>query len=131
SFAYGYGVVVVQGVSMEPTFHNGQVLLMRRTHWPSAPLQYGDTVIFRQGDSFLVKRIAGLPGDPAPGLDDLTEPGTTPVMCPASVGAPGTRPLPHVPKGYLYVLGDNRPSSEDSRDFGPIRASAVVGRIVR
>src|SRR5438128_2603730 len=80
-YGYRFGLVRVEGTSMEPTFHNGQWLLMRRTHGPSPPLHCGEVVIFRLGGDFLVKRIAGLPGDLAPGEDDLTEPGVSPASC--------------------------------------------------
>ncbi len=81
-------------------------------------------------DRDFIKRVVGTPGDritceqgklvrngrvvPEPYL----APGTTTENC-----TPTT-----VPKGKLYVMGDNRNNSEDSRTFGPVDRSSVVGR---
>jgi signal peptidase I len=77
-----------------------------------------------------IKRVIGVPGDRISCRDGKVyrngqaleepylEPGTPTENC---------RPLT-VPAGKLYVLGDNRTNSEDSRIFGPIDRSSVVGR---
>src|SRR6266540_6756640 len=64
-FFYAFRLVRVQGHSMDPTFHNGQWLLVRRNNWPSPPLRVGDVVVFRMDRDILVKRIAALGGQPA------------------------------------------------------------------
>jgi len=79
-----------------------------------------------------VKRVIGLPGERVAGrggslfIDDrrLVEP-YLPVGLATDDFAEVT-----VPKGELFVLGDNRGSSFDSRRFGPIERSSVVGRAV-
>ncbi len=79
-----------------------------------------------------VKRVIGLPGERVAGrggnlfVDDrrLVEPYLPPGLA--------TEDFPEVavPEGELFVLGDNRGSSFDSRRFGPIERSSVVGRAV-
>jgi signal peptidase I len=92
-------------------------------------------VIFRLGEAFLVKRVARLPGDPVQEESVLTVRGVARSGYPSlgrAADAPPTslRSCPRVPNGHVYVLGDNSAVSEDSRHFGPVRAAAVVGRIV-
>jgi len=79
-----------------------------------------------------VKRVIGLPGEQVAGrggglyVDDhlLVEP-----YLPAGLRTEDFGPVA-VPAGSLFVMGDNRGSSFDSRRFGPIAASSVVGRAV-
>src|SRR5437763_13620336 len=65
-FGYGFRLVRVEGHSMDPTYYDGQWLLVRRPNWPSPPLQVGDVVVFRLDHDLLVKRVAALPGQEIP-----------------------------------------------------------------
>src|ERR1051326_4380202 len=69
-YNYSFRLVRVTGPSMEPTFTNGELVLMRRTNWPDAPVKVGDIIVFRQEGDTLIKRVAALPGDLAP-VEDL------------------------------------------------------------
>ena len=81
-------------------------------------------------DRDFIKRVVGLPGDTIncrdgqlyrngqPVQEDYLDPGTETQSC--------TRTT--VGRGELYVMGDNRGNSQDSRVFGPIKQSDVVGR---
>jgi signal peptidase I len=79
-----------------------------------------------------IKRIVGLPGETVQGRDghvfvngrELVEP----YLPPATVTS--DFPAVVVPKGDLWVMGDNRTNSSDSRVFGAIRESSVVGRAI-
>lgn len=128
-FSYGFRMARVRGESMTPTYYDGQWLLVRRMDWPAPPLQDGDVIVFRLGRDLLVKRIAAVPGQPMPDAepywprrpwgDHLGQAG-------AELAGP-----PVVPTGYLYVLGDNAAVSDDSRSFGPVPMTAVLGRVLR
>ncbi len=80
----------------------------------------------------LIKRVVALPGETVEARDGevyvdgrrLIEPYLPPGTVTANL-APTT-----VPGGHLYVLGDNRSNSTDSRVFGPIRRDLVVGRAI-
>jgi signal peptidase I len=79
-----------------------------------------------------IKRIIGLPGETVQGKDghvfingqELVEPYLPPGTTTSDFG-----PIT-VPKGGLWVMGDNRSNSSDSRVFGPIRRNTVVGRAI-
>jgi len=96
---------VVKGKSMEPTFHDGQVILVGKGGLLFGPLKRGDVVVFTREGQLLVKRVVALPYETAPD---------------------GTR----VPANHIYVVGDNLEVSEDSRTFGPIPLSSVIGKVL-
>jgi signal peptidase I len=109
-------LVTVRGVSMEPTLHAGDRLLVRRAGLPA--VGRGEIVVIAgrrdpadPTAAMLVKRAVALPGDPVP----------------AGVPGAGGR----VPPGRLVVLGDNAARSHDSRALGPLPGGALVGLVVR
>ncbi len=91
----------------------------------------GDTVAIRDGRLVLNGQVAARRADPA-GPDRFIE--TIPYGASFAILATGqqielnTMPPAQVPAGYLFVLGDNRDNSLDSRSLGFIRAADVVGR---
>lgn len=130
-FFYAFRIARVEGHSMHPTFRDGQWLLVRRHNWPSPPLRVGDIVVFRLEDDTLVKRIAAMGGQLVPEMRPM-------IVYFPSHQRPGhwdaavvpSAPL-RVPPGQLYVLGDNPAASDDSRNFGPVPVSALLGRVLR
>jgi signal peptidase I len=131
-FVYGFRMARVQGHSMEPTFHPGRWLLVRRLNWPSPPLRVGEVIVFKKDGEELVKRIVALPGERPPYDSEEAL---------ALAQSMARDEVPHflekarglaapVPPGQLYVVGDNLPVSDDSRAFGPIPQSTVLGRVL-
>lgn len=126
----------VEGHSMDPNLHNGQYLVVDKLsyHLPESwrPPRRGDVIVFvpptQPGRDF-VKRIIGLPGDTVEIRhgdvyinDDLL---------PNTFGAnldKSSMEVQMVPDGYLFVLGDNRPNSNDSRNWGMLEKKNVVGK---
>jgi signal peptidase I len=147
AFAFGLRAWVVQpfwipSASMEPTLHgcpgcNADRLLVDKLSYHLHAVHRGDVVVFSRPpkvpstDADLVKRVIGLPGESvrASGgivyIDNraLTEPYVAPDCHGTSNFGPTT-----VPSGDVFVMGDNRCDSEDSRFFGPIPKSTIVGR---
>ena len=129
-----FSSAVVDGESMRPTLDNGDYLLI--THGAKS-LQRGDIIVTgvleKAGPVELVKRVIALPGDTVEIRDDAAyvngaaEPSRGQLVVPRfSV----SRTPYVVPDGYIYVMGDNRPVSEDSRYLGPVPLSGLKGRAV-
>ena len=134
----------VEGSSMEATVLPGQYVLIDKLtpHW--APYARGDIVVLTSplnagsnGVPF-IKRVIGLPGDDVQ-LRDGTVSVNGAALDEAYLFAAGgvrqaTEPAPGgasewvVPQGDLLVMGDHRQVSDDSRTFGPIAISKVIGR---
>jgi signal peptidase I len=120
--------MLVKGGSMRPTLRPGQRIAVAPL---DRPPRRGDLVVLRRprGDLEVVKRVVGLPGERvrlAAGrleVDGLTVP--EPYLAGA---ASGDLDLELGPAQYL-VLGDHRAASTDGRDFGPVAADALVGRV--
>jgi signal peptidase I len=145
-----YRLPQVDGQSMEPQLTGGEHVLIDtlafdfRVANPTAPdrpivefrlhpIARGDLVAFEHGAGddrrILLKRVIGLAGDSV-----ATVHGTVFVN---GVATDGIADPSHdredlapvaVPAGSIYVLGDNRAQSDDSRAFGPVPVESVIGR---
>jgi signal peptidase I len=127
--------VRISSSSMQPTLHRGDVVLVDRVRTKPSQLRRGDLVTFEHpitGERTL-KRLAALPGDEVVVHDavlrvngKLVE--ESYVDVPRRVPAVAVSVV--VPAGHLFVLGDNRSDSWDSRSFGPVSAEALDGRVL-
>lgn len=130
----GFEPVRIPSDSMAPTLIRGdQVVLDHRAFIPAR----GDLVAFADPtgaaeDGLVVKRVAAVAGDQVGLEDGVLVVNGAPVVEPyadqSRLDGVYLGPLT-VPPGRLFVLGDNRGDSVDSRHFGPIDADSVVGRI--
>ena len=126
--------VRIDSSSMLPTFAAGDVVLLR--HGVEADeVEHGDVVRFTSptGSGTALKRVVGLPGDSVVVLDSVLHRNGAPVHEPyvdhAAIDGYYSRTF-EVPAGTVFVLGDNRGNSEDSRDYGPVRLDALDGEVV-
>lgn len=135
----------VQQNSMETTLEPGQYVLVDKLTPRWDPYGRGDVVVFSPPANWttdttpFIKRVIGLPGDVVEVKDDglvyvngtaLKEPYTFKnadgVNEPTTASADQHRWV--VPQGDLFVMGDHREKSADSRLFGPISESNIIGR---
>ena len=144
----------VDGQSMEPTLQNDDRLIVNKVSRTISRIdghQYvpkrGDIIIFNQvglpgfiGQKQLIKRVIGLPGNRVVVADgritiydashpDGFNPDTTGdyrISAPATIGNVDVT----LQSNELFVCGDNRSNSEDSRYFGPIKTDTVIAKLV-
>ena len=132
---------LVRGASMSPTLHDQDRLLISKK---SEPERF-DVVVFHTSDNHsLVKRVIGLPGEKVEYKDDTLyidgEPYEEPYLESNKDAITYNGPLTNtfqledtelgnttVPEGQLFVMGDNRRLSKDSRQIGTIPLEDVVG----
>ena len=132
---------LVRGKSMSPTLRDGDLILVRRASGKSRGYVRGSVVVAEtctwMGQSDLVtsvKRVVGLPGE----LIHVEGNGTVwvenarlsePYLPPQAQSAPGPGLTWLCEDDEYFLMGDNRADSGDSRRFGPVPASRVVGRM--
>jgi len=129
---------IVNGASMDPTFKNGDYLIVDEITYRFEKPQRGSVLIFKfplDTKKYFIKRIIGLPGEHIEikkGVVTITK----------TDGSSTTLDEPYVvyPKAddYKYdlgeneyfVMGDNRLGSADSRIWGPVKEDLIIGRPV-
>ena len=134
---FGYGTYAVPSVSMSPTVENGEYFIADTWRYPAHQPAEGEIVVLELADGTGVrylKRIVGLPGD------RIEIRGRVLYRNGAPVAEPYIRPpdyfhfygrdfgLTTVEAGKIFVLGDNRDNSKDSRAWGTIPINQLRGR---
>jgi signal peptidase I len=122
----------VQGQSMEPNLHTAQRLVVEKVTYHFHGPRREDIVVIdipEAGPELLIKRVIGLPGDTISSQDGQVFINGEPLDEPY-VTRPGGRDIPEqvVPPLHIFVMGDNRQFSNDSRNFGPVPIDHVIGR---
>jgi signal peptidase I len=130
----------VKGASMEPTFDSGDYILTSKITYKFRPVERGDVVVFKSPknpDIDYIKRVVGLPDDKImiQGNEVYVNNALVPENYISSKtnlmeGGFARNGVPFiVPEDEVFVMGDNRPRSSDSREFGPIPTSDIVGHV--
>jgi len=125
-------VEIKDGPSMQPNLYKGYRVMIEKVSYRFHLPQRGDIVVAdRSGKEVsLIKRVMGLPGETVEVRaghvivdgQAVEEPWVT------YFGGPDYGPA-KVPEGYVFIVGDNRQASRDSRVIGPVAVSAIEGRV--
>ncbi len=129
----------IDGSSMYPTFHDKEYILTDKISYKRVDPKRGDVVVFRapkpMNDDF-VKRIIGLPGETImvqDGLVYINGKLLSEIYLPKDLRTRENDFLRNgvsyrIPTGYYMVFGDNRNGSSDSRQWGAIKRTSIIGR---
>lgn len=145
----------VLGQSMEPNLQSGQHVIVNKAAYMSVDVdrlskfipfyevdegselnlfgepQRGDVVVVvspQPSRKRLVKRVLGLPGDTLEIEDGVLKINGRAIAEPYVLGNPRDRQPLRIPSDHYFVLGDNRPHSNDSNNFGPVHRSQIIGK---
>lgn len=125
--------VRVDGFSMRPTLEDGEFVLVSKLSYTFGEFERGDIIVFHfplNPDEELVKRIIGLPGDQVMVKENQVYVNGQLLSEPYIAQSPIYSGEWTVTEGHLFVLGDNRNNSNDSKDWGLLPQENVVGKAV-
>jgi signal peptidase I len=126
----------VQGTSMEPLLLDGERIVVNKFVYRFRAIERGDVVVFwfPQNPSLsFVKRVVALPGDRVEirnGELLINDVVSKEPYLPPSFRDNDNHPATEVRKGYYFVLGDHRRSSNDSRSWGEVPEKYIYGKAV-
>ena len=134
----------IPSASMEHTLNINDRVFVNKLAYDFHAVHRGDIVVFTPtatqrriigpGIDDLIKRVIGLPGETIQGIGDHIyingKPLNEPYLSTGVVPTAGAVPLykQKIPPDEYFLMGDNRGESKDSRYFGPVRRSQIVGR---
>ena len=131
---------LVKGYSMYPTIEPYNYLIVNKLPYLAGDPSHGDIVVFKAHiysdngeEKDLIKRVIGVAGDVIEVKDGVVYRNNEPLDETYINGGvtPGDMAPFTVDDGYIFVMGDNRPNSLDSRDpsIGEIAVSSILGRV--
>jgi signal peptidase I len=126
----------VQGTSMEPQLRDGERIVVNKFIYRFQKIERGDVVVFwypRDPSVSFIKRVVAIPGDLVEIRAGQLLVNGLPVQesyLPAGFRDADSYPPTEVRKGYYFVLGDHRRSSNDSRTWGEVPEKYIYGRAV-
>jgi signal peptidase I len=133
----------VKGASMEPSFYDHEYLIIDELTYRFREPERGEIVVFKYPNDpsqYFIKRLVGLPGEKVEIKDGAvyiyTADTNRKVKLDESYLEAGTETLAskegivELGSDEYFVLGDNRNYSKDSRSFGALKRSFVVGRVI-
>ena len=132
----------VEGEAMAPTLHDGDHITVAVPLGPMPLPSRFDIIVFRKADAgsaelMLVKRVVGLPGERIEVANCQVSVNGVPISEPfvdlaqqRIDGCGSDQMATLVPDAEVFVLGDNRGRSSDSRAFGPVPVSDIVGTVI-
>lgn len=124
----------VDGNSMQPSFQDGNYVIVNKLAYRDGGLERGDVVVFpfplnREED--FIKRVIGLPGDRVMVIRGDVFINGQRIQEDYLLAEPrGDMEELIVPQGTIFVMGDNRNDSSDSRVWGPLSIDEIIGKAI-
>lgn len=121
----------VQMSSMNPTLYENDLIIVNKFIFKFREPKRGEVIIFKPpyGDKDYIKRVIGLPGETIEIKDGFVYINGEKLIEPyIKNSTPGVLLPTLIPEGKVFVMGDNRGNSLDSREFGPIEIDKIDGR---
>ena len=123
----------VNGVSMYPTLHNKDIMLLDKISYRFKKIERFDIVVIKYEDDYLIKRVIGLPGEKIEYRNnklyvngkEVEENFSKEDIENFNISELGSN---EVPIDSYFVVGDNRKNSKDSRMIGFIRKEEIIGK---
>jgi len=122
--------VYISGISMLPAYRCGETVLIRKLLYTP---QRGDVVVFDSpSQTRLVKRIIGLPGEEIEIINGIIYIDGAVVDKKYQTTTDKNEMMSKItiPENCVFLMGDNRSFSSDSRNFGPISTKSVIGVVI-
>ncbi len=124
---------------MEPNFHDGEYILTNKFEYRFQNPHRGDVIVFKSPqnpDIDFIKRVIGLPSERLKLMNShyyingvlLDEPYLAPTLYTYNGAFLKEGVEITLPENHYFVSGDNRPRSSDSREWGPIDRSLIIGK---
>ena len=124
----------VDGSSMEPTLSNNNLVILNKLDYRLNDIKRFDIVVVKYGNEKLIKRVIGLPGEHVEYIDGLLY--IDGIIVKENFTHKKTNDFKietlgriNVPADTYFVVGDNRGNSSDSRMFGPVDKSQILGSV--
>jgi signal peptidase I len=124
--AFFFSPAIVHGPSMEPTFYENNAVIIYQI---KSNLNPQDIIIYDRGDALLIKRLIAVAGD------ELVVNMTGVYLNGLKLDVQGDEVYYHnyngiIPDGFCFIMGDNSAESNDSRYFGLVKTSDILGKVV-
>jgi signal peptidase I len=123
----------VEGISMEPSLHEGQFVVVNRMAYRWSQPERGDIIVFHfplNPERRFIKRVIGLPGE------EVTVRAGQVFINGELIDEPYLNAAPRYSGDWtlgsdeIFVLGDNRNNSSDSQNWGPLPLNEIIGKAV-
>lgn len=119
------------GPSMQPNLYAGYRVMTEKISYYLHLPRRGDIVVVErpENEGNLIKRVMGLPGEMIEIRDGHTYINGEPVEEPWITNFGGRDiAATRIPEDHVFIMGDNRPVSRDSREIGPVALDTIIGR---
>lgn len=124
AFNYNYKIIIVRGNSMHPFLSSGDIVIINKQ---LTIIEQDDIIVFNNENETSIKRVIACPGDDIVIQDGrifVNEIEIKPYTCDS------TNKIYTLDTEQYFVIGDNYLESYDSRNYGPINSSQIIGKAI-